>query len=339
MLEWSPQDAGYFACAQISALQRRWDDALEEADRSLIRNWHNHKARHLKTVVLRYENRSEETLQLIAESLKLDRFNFGCLYERFLLTQSESDLSAWKELMREEANNYHELALDYAAAGCWKEAVDVLNQAVSGGFATPMTHYYIGWCSVQEVCIWRKKHSRMQQLLVRIIVSRIVWKIFLHWNVQHNITHKMPKLIIIWAICGMTNVNMTSLSANGKLLLNWIISSRLHGVTLALAYFNKQQRTEEALQCMEKAFALDSSDARVLMELDQLYKRLGRPHAERLAFLRKNSQLIAQRDDLYLEQITLLNQVGEYEEARKLLDARIFHPWEGVKEKCLPNIR
>ena len=118
-------------------------------NRSLIRNWHNHKARHLKTVVLRYENRSEEALQLIAESLKLDRFNFGCLYERFLLTQSESDLSAWKELMREEANNYHELALDYAAAGCWKEAVDVLNQAVSGGFATPMTHYYIGWCSVQ----------------------------------------------------------------------------------------------------------------------------------------------------------------------------------------------
>ena len=43
--------------------------------------------------------------------------------------------------------------------------------------------------------------------------------------------------------------------------------------------------------------------------------------------------MIAQRDDLYLEQITLLNQVGEYEEARKLLDARIFHPWEGGEGK------
>ena len=29
----------------------------------------------------------------------------------------------------------------------------------------------------------------------------------------------------------------------------------------------------------------------------------------------------------------MLNQVGEYEEARKLLDARIFHPWEGGEGK------
>jgi tetratricopeptide (TPR) repeat protein len=44
---------------------------------------------------------------------------------------------------------------------------------------------------------------------------------------------------------------------------------------LALARFNKQQKAPEALECMEKAFSLDASDARVLMELDQLYKKLG----------------------------------------------------------------
>jgi tetratricopeptide (TPR) repeat protein len=84
---------------------------------------------------------------------------------------------------------------------------------------------------------------------------------------------------------------------------------------------------------MEKAFSLDETDARVLMELDQLYKRLQKPHAERLAFLQKYPQLIAQRDDLVLEEITLLNQLGRYEEAMEKLDAHIFHPWEGGEGK------
>ena len=84
---------------------------------------------------------------------------------------------------------------------------------------------------------------------------------------------------------------------------------------------------------MEKAFHLDKNDERILMELDQLYKRLHKPHEERLAFLQKYPQLIQRRDDLVLEEITLLNQMGRYEEAMQKLDARIFHPWEGGEGK------
>lgn len=84
---------------------------------------------------------------------------------------------------------------------------------------------------------------------------------------------------------------------------------------------------------MERAFALDESDSRILMELDQLYKRLHHSHAERLALLQKHPGLIAQRDDLLLEEITLLNQTGKYEGAKQLLDGHIFHPWEGGEGK------
>ena len=84
---------------------------------------------------------------------------------------------------------------------------------------------------------------------------------------------------------------------------------------------------------MEKAFHLDETDARMLMELDQLYKRLHKPHQERLDFLQKYPELIEQRDDLVLEEITLLNQLGRYEEAMAKLDAHQFHPWEGGEGK------
>jgi tetratricopeptide (TPR) repeat protein len=69
------------------------------------------------------------------------------------------------------------------------------------------------------------------------------------------------------------------------------------------------------------------------MELDQLYKRLDHPADERFERFQKHFNLVAQRDDLYLEHITLLNQLGKNKEAFNLLINRKFHPWEGGEGK------
>src|SRR5690606_5289617 len=45
---------------------------------------------------------------------------------------------------------------------------------------------------------------------------------------------------------------------------------------LGIAYFNKQNELDKAIQSFEMAFVLDKTDARILMELDQLYKRVNR---------------------------------------------------------------
>src|SRR5699024_2230873 len=93
---------------------------------------------------------------------------------------------------------------------------------------------------------------------------------------------------------------------------------------LALAYFNKRGEKELARRCMEKAFALDETDARVLLELDQLYRKLGRSVAQRLAFLDAHRETAFRRDDLYVEYCTLLNLEGRYAEALKLIQAHHF---------------
>ena len=92
-------------------------------------------------------------------------------------------------------------------------------------------------------------------------------------------------------------------------------------------------RPDAAVALLEKAFRLDHTDARVLMELDQLYKRLNRPHIERLCFLEQHIDIVMTRDDLYLEYVTLLNQTGQYREAIRRIDQRKFHPWEGGEGK------
>ena len=115
-------DAGYFEAAKISVLQGRYEDALDELDRCLISNWHNHKARALKTAVLRKLDKKEEALALIDESLRFDQFNYGCRYEQYLLTGEQAALDELKQLMRHSSDNYDEIALDYCAAGLNDEA-------------------------------------------------------------------------------------------------------------------------------------------------------------------------------------------------------------------------
>lgn len=52
---------------------------------------------------------------------------------------------------------------------------------------------------------------------------------------------------------------------------------------LALAYYNKMGDSKAAKCELEKAFSLNRKDARIFLELDQLYKKLGYSFKERLA--------------------------------------------------------
>ncbi|HWQ84609.1 MAG TPA: hypothetical protein VN363_08590, partial [Anaerolineales bacterium] len=102
---------------------------------------------------------------------------------------------------------------------------------------------------------------------------------------------------------------------------------------LGLAYFNKRNDHSKAQAYFEKAFALNPCDGRVLFELDQLYKRLYTAPVNRLANLDRYPDLVAQRDDLTIERITLLNLLGRSGEAYEALMGRNFHPWEGGEGK------
>ena len=327
------QDAGYFACAQISVMQGRWEDALYETDRSLIRNWHNHKARALKTTVLRRTGRKEEALRLIGESLAIDKFNFGCRFEKYLLTGAEEDLNVLKELMRRDANNYDEIALDYCGAGCWEEAACLWHIAVGEQAVTPMTYYYLGWCLKQGGLDGSEQAFAEAAACCPdyCFPNRLEAVLALQCAIGENPGDAKAPYYLGNLYYDKRQYNLA--------ISGWEASARLDGNfptvwrNLALAYFNKKDDKRLAVECMERAFALDTTDARILMELDQLYKRMQRPHAERLAFLQQYPQLIAGRDDLLLEEITLLNQTGDYTQAKELLDGHIFHPWEGGEGK------
>lgn len=58
------------------------------------------------------------------------------------------------------------------------------------------------------------------------------------------------------------------------------------------------------------------------------------PAQERITNLAQYMPLVEQRDDLYLEYVTLLNTLDQHEEALSALLKRQFHPWEGGEGKA-----
>ena len=326
-------DAGYFEAACISISDGRWTDALDELERSLISNSHNHKARAMKALVLRKLGRKEEALAWIQESYKIDPFNYVCMVEEYLLTDHQEVLDRMVELMHGNIYNYHETALDYAHANQGDEVKLVLQTAIDHGVEeSPLTYYYLAVYgnNVGELLSNIKQASQTKP---DYCFPNRLEDAYMFDNLGNLPFVQDPK-VSYYLGCLYYDKRQYDLA-----IKNWETSAKLDPNfptvwrNLALARFNKQNRQDEAVEYMEKAFKLDDTDSRVLMELDQLYKRLHRPHQERLDFLQKYPELIAQRDDLVLEEITLLNQLGRYEEAMRKLDAHQFHPWEGGEGK------
>lgn len=102
---------------------------------------------------------------------------------------------------------------------------------------------------------------------------------------------------------------------------------------LSIAYYNKQKDGARALDEMEKAFALDETDARIFLELDQLRKKEQVPPETRLAFYEEHMDLVEDREDLLIEYGTLCNMTGQYKRAYDLIMAHRFRPWEGGEGK------
>lgn len=330
-------DAAYFEAACISTGIRDFDGALDEVNRCLIHNSHNHKARALKATILRKLGKTDEALAWIHESYTIDPFNYGCMVEEHLLTGSNEPLQRLITLMHGEVCNYHELALDYAQARLFDEAVQVLTLptvAEQLAQASPLTSYYLGYFLQGQGLIdeanahfARAEHTDLRCCFPNRLEDVQVLTIAKRCPPQGA---RAPYLLG----CLYYDKRQYHLAKE-----NWELSAQRDAEfptvwrNLALYYYNKEHNRELALEYMERAFRLDPTDSRILMELDQLYKVTGRPHAERLAHLEQYPALIAERDDLLLEQITLLNHLARYDEAMTLLDSHIFHPWEGGEGK------
>lgn len=329
------QAAGYFNIAQIDCGRNQLERALEMVEKALISNWHNHKARHLKVVILRKLGRTAAAIQWADASLEIDQFNFGVRFEKYLLTNDIAELEAFRGMLRGYAHNYIEIAIDYAQAGLYEDAIALLNDYVSNQEVTyPMVYYFLGYYNLKlnnttAANEWFQKAANMPgtycfpNRLEEVVVLKAVMQ---HCPTDANAAYYLGNF---WYAFRQYDEAQTC----------WEKSVALNDVNpichrnLALLYFNKTNEKQKARTHLEKAFTQDAEDPRLLMELDQFYKKTNVSLEERYAFLDKHFALVQQRDDVYLEYISMKNFFGKHDDSLALINQRQFHPWEGGEGK------
>lgn len=339
------QDAGYFSLAQIACMQGQCEEALNLVERSLVRNLHNYKARHLKSLLLRKLSRLEAAIQFSLETGILDITDFGAYNEQYLAHQAAGEEEQAREvlqklsmLMRGDVHNYISLATDYRYGGCYEEAIDILKRFIAENSHAPfpMVHYCLGYLYTQ---LGEKEQAVSQFQEAERAPS------------DGCFPNTLDDLIVLEAALATSTNNSKAHYYLGNLLYDkkrYRDAVRHWGAArdadesfptvhrnLALAYYNKLHQPEQALTALEKAFACDPTDARVLYELDQLRKQVGEAPEKRLRDLDDHWELVQARDDLYLEYITLLNTLQQYGKAVEYLSQRLFHPWEGGEGKVV----
>ena len=339
--EW--QDSGYFALAQIACTKQAYSEALELVERSLTRNTRNYQARDLQGALLRKLGRLEEAERVVAETLRLTIADFGVYNERYLLhrargeqDQAEAVLNTLTHLLRNDVHTVLAVAVDYLHCGLYEESIEVLQRLAveQQQNVYPMLHYYLGYLY--------EKLGQADLAQVHLSAADVA-------TPDYCFPNSLDDLIMLeYALTANPHAAKAHYYLGNLLydkkryadaMQHWEASREIDDTfatvhrNLALAYYNILGRAADALSSLEKAFACNRGDARVFYELDQLYKKLNVAPEKRLTNLKSHWELVRVRDDLYLEYITLLNTLQQYEKALTLLSERIFHPWEGGEGK------
>ena len=313
------QEAAFYHLACISARNGEYETALDHIENAIIKNSRNYKARNLKALILLQLGRESEAISLAKETNSLDPMDF---ISRRILGE--------KPMMR--VDTAIEIALEYKAGGFYGDAVDVLLETKSD---YPLVHFHLA--DLYELLGGREKAK-------------------IHLEKGENpdsylcFPHRLDDLLVLGkAIANntekaMANYYLGCLYYDKKryndAIACWERTAKQKPAfptahrNLALAYYNKKGNEKSALRELEMAFDLDKTDARVLMELDQLFKKTQMTPEERLEFLEKYMNLVESRDDLYTEYVTLLNLTGQHEKALDCLMTHSFHPWEGGEGKA-----
>lgn len=336
------QDAGYFSVAQIDIKNKDYEAALEHIDWSLDRNARNGKAYLLKVHALRKLQRTHDAIEIANYALKRDGFNLSALFELCRcykdsgdLAQAETVLINLKQLSRSKVSTLIEYAIEFADLELYSDAIELLSIAEETHPNDPMLNYYLGYyhnCSGHSETGEKYLRKAMQASPDRCFPNRLEDIIVLQFAIQHNPKDAMACYYLgnLWYDKRQYDEAISAWDRSAAIDPEFPTVFR----NLAIAAYNKQNDPEKALGYFEKAYSLDRNDARVLMELDQLYKKLNYQPETRLAFLNNHLDVVVKRDDLYLEKVALENFLKNHEQAFQSLMKRKFHPWEGGEGKA-----
>lgn len=326
------QSAGYYALASISAGRLDLPVALEQVEKSLLTNVENLKARALRASLLRRMGRIAEAQPAIGDSLALDRLDFRMMAERFFLSGSRQDRDLFLTALEGDVQTLLDVSFDLAWCGSRQDAFLLLHACgTEGALNHPMLWYTLSWLAgeLNEEAAAMEYLARGEQASPRYCFpARLEEMIVLEDAIRRNPMSAKAHYYLGNLYYDKRRHEDAIRVWRRSIELDDTFSIPLRN--LGIAEFNVLHDSRAADQMYRRAFAANQSDARLLYEWDQLRKRaaLASPE-ERIQVLSQHRELVAYRDDLTVEFVTLLNQRGQNQAALEVLSGRHFSPWEG----------
>ncbi len=331
----------YVHLARIDMLQGRHAAALEKLDEAAAQNRRFADIPALKAAALRHLGRHKEALASAQRALELDAMHPMGGYERLLAqerlgTADREWAASWRASMRDDVQNYLELAVAYSNAGLYADADELLARSSQGRPEErlhPMVSYFRGY---------------LKELAGERAAAASFYAAARKGPVAYTNPHRIEEIAALEAALRAEPSDAHAhlflgnlLYAKGRReegLAHWRKAAELaprlafawRNVGYAERYLNNN--LEASLAAYERAAAVDPNDARILLELDRVAQAMGRSSAERLARLEKNLDVVRTRDDLLTQLIDLRLERGTVEDlkfAHEILRTHHFHVWEG----------
>jgi tetratricopeptide (TPR) repeat protein len=328
--------ASFHQLAEMASTAGAYAKALEYADRSLISNSLNLKARTLKAAMLRKLGRTKEALRMAEAVLRDDPLDAWAVHEAALakLLDGESVSDRESEMLanfRDGAPaNALELALDYGRAGCWTEAAGILEEGTdSNRLPNPLIVYAHAF-SLERM----EEQTEALDMLKRaaalppdeVFPFELDFVDILTWAMEKNPSDSRAPYYLGNLLFDLQPERAIGLWEKSRALDPSFATVHRN---LGLAYARVKNDLPAAVASLEKAVAVNRWDPRLFYELDVLYEVSGVDPTRRLALLGKNHDTVAKLDDALGREIGLLVQTGRFDRALELLRGHHFHVWEG----------
>ena len=312
------------ACYQLAVMDCRNGDytaALEHLEESLKGNAGHERAQNLRAAIYRHLGAQNLAGALSQEGIAKDPLDLWAWAEDSFHRDTAQTI---RDMFGGKPENYLDVVIDYAEAGLYADALEIIALSQSD---YPLLHYHKAYCLHM---LGKDSRSVLEYAAAQptgvCFPARLEDIAVLEYAIRENPSDanacyylgslyydrfRYDEAIELWERC------LKADSTHAKALRN-----------LSIAYYDRRGDAASAQVCMEKAMEY-RKDPRLLFEYQQLLKNGNASVDQRLAVYERNPDLLAQRDDCYLDRIVLLCQKGRYEEAIHSARIKHFHIYEG----------
>jgi tetratricopeptide (TPR) repeat protein len=335
--------AAYLQIARIECENGNYELALGSLDRSIATNRNNTKAHNLKSAVLRKMGRFSDALAVSTEMIEFDPLEFGSRFENYLALkelekeqESEKALSELRIRLRGYIQSYLELSLEYADAGLFDEAIDVLSNPGIGIESitnqSPLRDYYLGW-------FWSRKGDLPKALAFYNRAKKL--------SPDYCFPFRLEEITILEGAIKNDPLDAMAPYYLGNLLFDfqpdraiamWEVSRKIDDNfamvhrNLGYGYQKLNNDLPSAIASYEKAISLNNKEQSWFYDLDLMYAAARTDPEKRLKLLQDNHNLLVKDNVIngLSRELLLLVQLGQYDKALEIFKSRSFPQFEGV---------